>query len=521
MPFLGRTPTQLVDPEVDINGGAIDGVTIGATSASPATVTTFTSTGIDDNAASNAITIDSSQKATFSNSIEATVAYRAYDSVGTAYRNVLRYDSGNVRLETGSSGSEAIAAFTGGSERLRIDSSGNVGINITPSYTLDIQAVGSSFNPVRFSGHSASIDAFLYTDTAYWSIGDTAGYGGNLWGGNKTSNFVHAHTNGSERMRIDSSGNVGIGTTSPSSTLHLYGTGTPIRLNIEATTGRVESRLDNTSGAFIFGIDDSGGAGFGSAYSRNIYSNGAYPMLFWTNNAERMRIDSSGKVGIGTTNPPHLLSIDTGSGKSIEFNWWTPGSTNYIQSYDRTNAAYLPMTTFASSTVFHNGSSESGRIDADGLKFNGDTAAANALDDYEEGTYTPTYTGSSTTGTTTYSQNTGVYTKIGRTVTVWVDMTITAMSGASGTPQISLPFTSGTAYGTDAAGSTMYDMGAFMSWQTADNFTGTKRPTGWVTNNSAVMYMYGYTTAGVGGLSLWTLNTTGRISGKIIYTAAF
>ena len=103
----------------------------------------------------------------------------------------------------------------------------------------------------------------------------------------------------STAITIDASENVGIGTTSPSSALHLYGTGSPIRLNIEATTGRVESRLDNTSGAFIFGIDDSGGAGFGSAYSRNIYSNGAYPMLFWTNNAERMRIDSSGNVGIG------------------------------------------------------------------------------------------------------------------------------------------------------------------------------------------------------------------------------
>jgi hypothetical protein len=69
MPFLGKTPAQIVDPEVDIDGGSIDGATIGATSASTATVTTFTSTGIDDNATSTAITIDSSENVSLSNDL--------------------------------------------------------------------------------------------------------------------------------------------------------------------------------------------------------------------------------------------------------------------------------------------------------------------------------------------------------------------------------------------------------------------------------------------------------------------
>jgi len=57
MPFLGKKPTEVASP-VDINSGSIDGTTIGGGSAAPATVTTFTSSGIDDNATSTAITIE-------------------------------------------------------------------------------------------------------------------------------------------------------------------------------------------------------------------------------------------------------------------------------------------------------------------------------------------------------------------------------------------------------------------------------------------------------------------------------
>ena len=100
----------------------------GNTTTNDITVGNLTSTGIDDNATATAITIDASGLVNLSGSIEATTAYRAYDSVGAAYRNVLRYDNGNLRLETGSMGTEAITAFAGGQERLRIDNVGNVGI---------------------------------------------------------------------------------------------------------------------------------------------------------------------------------------------------------------------------------------------------------------------------------------------------------------------------------------------------------------------------------------------------------
>jgi len=82
------------------------------------------------------------------------------------------------------------------------------------------------------------------------------------------------------------------------------------------------------------------------------------------------------------------------------------------------------------------------RIDTDGLKFNGDTAAANALDDYEEGTWTPTIYGSSTAGSPTYSQQIGRYTKIGNKVIAAARIDISAIGGMTGNVTFGgLPFT--------------------------------------------------------------------------------
>ena len=66
---------------------------------------------------------------------------------------------------------------------------------------------------------------------------------------------------------------------------------------------------------------------------------------------------------------------------------------------------------------------------------------ANTLDDYEEGTFTPTLVGFSTAGTTTYSAQTGLYTKIGRQVTYIVNLVITATTGTGAALLGGFPFT--------------------------------------------------------------------------------
>jgi hypothetical protein len=69
------------------------------------------------------------------------------------------------------------------------------------------------------------------------------------------------------------------------------------------------------------------------------------------------------------------------------------------------------------------------------------------LDDYEEGTWTPTLTGGTTNPTVTYGQRNAAYTKIGNVVTLFFRFQTTAISGGSGTAQISgLPFASNDTY---------------------------------------------------------------------------
>jgi len=75
-----------------------------------------------------------------------------------------------------------------------------------------------------------------------------------------------------------------------------------------------------------------------------------------------------------------------------------------------------------------------------GIQFNGDTAAANALDDYEEGTWTPAL--SATGATFVYAQQSGRYTKIGNTVVVHARIILSSTSGGSGNVEVTgLPFT--------------------------------------------------------------------------------
>ena len=147
-----------------------------------------------------------------------------------------------------------------------------------------------------------------------------------------TDTFV-IDTSGSERMRINSLGNVGIGTTSPSEKLAVSG-------------GNIEI-ADNTGGRKIgFNVSDSisfnnttiahyGMSNAGNSEAGGITYSGYYGQKFFINGAQRMVIERSGDVGIGTTNPTAKLDVD-GSFKLSDFTSTsvaTTGSLSPNQNY--------------------------------------------------------------------------------------------------------------------------------------------------------------------------------------------
>lgn len=361
---------------------------------------------------------------------------------------------------------------------ITIDSSENVGIGgstITDVNLLNLQGSGASKNI-----------GIVFNDTNTSKIFS-------IQNGGSALKFFD-YTASTERMRIDSSGAVGIGQVpetarfSGHDILQVGGRATLLGNDTVTATGQTVL-LDNlyydASGNFQH-RGDSRGVAMQFYEGQVIFSNSNQTTGTPTV-SERMRIDSSGNVGIGETSPGSQLQITSnaaGVNAILSVKNAQNNRESRVQLLDESNGGGLVLNYDNGGNAAYIKNNVNGALSI----YLGGTGTANELDDYEEGSWTPQLSNGTSMGS-----NSATYTKIGNLVTVRFDLT---NGSGSGTDRIyGLPFNT-------------VGHGSFhITW----NNIGNSDYIGGYSNSGDIQLIQSGTT------SAWTLPTGYRILGFGIY----
>jgi len=270
-------------------------------------------------------------------------------------------------------------------ERMRITNAGNVGIGASaPGARLDIRNSDGAAGTVAVFGNT-SIGGGLQILTS----------DGNLDWGFNAANFRNLvfQTNQTERMRIDSAGNVGIGTSSLSAT----GGQLQVAGSINKASAQIGGNANGMSVLNQNGLTVYTNLSAGNVDTTLVAGNtaGTY-MAFGIHNgtsyAERLRIDSSGNVGIGTTSPLGKLKVAIGdvapaaSGNMNTGVIFESGASsrainigvNNTAGYSWINAAFANNSGIADNLVLMTGATERARIDSSGNLLVGTTSTVDS-----------------------------------------------------------------------------------------------------------------------------------------------
>lgn len=197
-------------------------------------------------------------------------------------------------------GSNSIGIATNGANAIVINSSQQVGIGTNaPIFALDVETGSGQFTTaarIKAATHASSRRAGLLIGD--WLIDQDSN-------GNGVKDLAFYDTNaGASRLTFDTTGNVGIGTGAPAHRLHVY--------NASSSFTRINNSVAQIDvGVFANALVYSG---YASSDVVTGTSNGTYRIF--TAGTERVRVDATGNVGIGSTNPQALVHL--GAGTALE-----------------------------------------------------------------------------------------------------------------------------------------------------------------------------------------------------------
>ena len=284
-----------------------------------------------------------------------------------------------------SPGADQVAISTNGTGRLFVDANGNIGAGVSaPQRNLHVAAnvFGANLTGgIRLgdAGNNYYLDQLITTDGSSNPYVDlkfaTHTLSRYAYGGG--NNYWEFYTNNSPAMRLDSSGRLGLGTSSPAALWHLRSDAnsavTHLYLQNRNAGASAQSRIAFTDSAndlsdnrhAYIGAVTTGAGQNGNSFVIATNPNGGSAQ-------ERVWVSSTGNVGIGTTSPATTLSVNGGfaitsgtfpsSGSGLES--WFDGTTVFIQGYNRTGSSWLPVGINGSQLVFGASGSEAFRVDS-------------------------------------------------------------------------------------------------------------------------------------------------------------
>jgi predicted aspartyl protease len=197
-----------------------------------------------------------------------------------------KIEEGNTSAEVIDTGSDGrFVVTTEGSERLRVNSAGEIGL-AGANYGTSGQVLTSGGTGAAPTWSTPAAADKISEGNTEAEVVDTGSDG-----------HFKVTTEGTERLRVTSTGEVGIGTTSPGVTLDVVG---QVRASASSTNALIVNRAATDGDIVSFSVGGTDCFVFNSVGTRNISVPGANPLGFKTNGAERARIDGDGRLLVGT-----------------------------------------------------------------------------------------------------------------------------------------------------------------------------------------------------------------------------